>query len=715
MSCVGLRVRTASCPFLALLTYVLATSRCIHDTVQAGVSVLHLPPSGPATEQGSVPRARRALPESRALPIRIRAWYPPAETLQLSLQQRRNLEAAVQEVTQIIAGVLAVNPVPEPLLLSRDINKYCRSVWRNPAAENHNKCGYLNPSYHGETCLEIMIPDDHLAGFSIWPEHGSVPREVMKQDGTGVPDADFLLYVKVANTEKCKQEPSVIAYASYCQLDTSDRPVAGAIVFCHAHLASATLDHQNIVQVSLHEVLHTLGFSRGLFDKWKDCSQTPGVGMNCSSRARVTNTDEMGQVRIFTPTVIQKMAAHLGMQERQLGAPLENKDAAGPSSPSSHWEARLMQGSLMLATFAPVHLTQLDDITLAAFADTGWYQVNTSASKRLVWGRGAGPVFGLTTTCKNSTSGYFCTGNDLGCHYLHMDKGICSSDDFLDGCRMYKPLTNGSECWKVENAANAGHSHGEIYHSSSRCFFSSLSQGNSSFIPATGRCYRHRCTAENTYQVQVEGLAWSDCPAGGSIQVPGYQGLLFCPDERLCLGFHDMVASLPGERILNASLGSALENGAAGKKVFTFQINFQGPDLDRPHWQLLTSALTAALADSSAIPRCHFQSPMLTASLVLTVELWVSVTCAEPQAGVLRHKLNKTFHGPWLYRGSSYIPVSTRFLEGPGPTSPDRDIVIVLASASVATLLLAAAIGALLYHQHRQVGHRVGAAPWIQA
>lgn len=30
----------------------------------------------------------------------------------------------------------------------------------------------------------------------------------------------------------------------------------------------------------------------------------------------------------------------------------------------------------------------------------------------------------------------------LGCHYLHLDKGSCSSDPVLEGCRMYKPLAN---------------------------------------------------------------------------------------------------------------------------------------------------------------------------------------------------------------------------------------------------------------------------------
>lgn len=39
----------------------------------------------------------------------------------------------------------------------------------------------------------------------------------------------------------------------------------------------------------------------------------------------------------------------------------------------------------------------------------------------------------------------------LGCHYLHLDKGSCSSDPMLEGCRMYKPLANRVSRLESEN------------------------------------------------------------------------------------------------------------------------------------------------------------------------------------------------------------------------------------------------------------------------
>lgn len=46
-------------------------------------------------------------------------------------------------------------------------------------------------------------------------------------------------------------------------------------------------------------------------------------------------------------------------------------------------------------------------------------------------------------------------------------------------------------------------------------------QGNAVRISgsAEGRCYRHRCSGLNRYQIQVSGSEWVDCPAGGAVQV----------------------------------------------------------------------------------------------------------------------------------------------------------------------------------------------------
>ncbi|XP_018601946.1 leishmanolysin-like peptidase 2 [Scleropages formosus] len=127
-----------------------------------------------------------------------------------------------------------------------------------------------------------------------------------------------------------------------------------------------------------------------------------------------------------------------------------------------------------------------------------------------------------------------------GCHYLHLHKGTCQTDEYLEGCRIYKPLINASEC-RMEGGERAIEWSGEIYGPESRCFFSDLHRENISLSPsgsAEGRCYRHRCTGLNQYQVQVFDSHWMDCPAGTSIQVLGYTGSILCPHETLCHHSH---------------------------------------------------------------------------------------------------------------------------------------------------------------------------------
>ncbi|XP_053330324.1 ciliated left-right organizer metallopeptidase [Spea bombifrons] len=502
---------------------------CIHDSVQRETTVV----SPPASFHHVSRLHARDAPLVSRLPLRVTPWYLPGESALITPTQSRKLQAAMKEVTKIVSSILSVRRVGGPLLLNRDTERFCHSIWRNSTLPNYNKCGSLDKSYRGETCLDVTIPDSHLRGFEVWPELGQEPSHVTS-DGEGVPDSDFLLYVRVAQTERCAAQTSVVAYASYCQLDHSGRPLAGVIVFCPEHLKEGEYQHSLVVQVSLHELLHALGFSRSLFAHWIDCSLYE-TGDTCSFRSRVANTDEYGHHRIYTPTVMQKMGEHLGAGP--VGAPLENKDF--PLSASSHWESRLLQGSILTASLSPPHLTHLDIITLAAFKDMGWYEVSTNTNDQLLWGKGAGLYFGLPSTCNDTSTGFFCTGSDIGCHHLHLDKGICSTDSFLDGCRIYKPLPSGGECWiKQENEEP-----GEIYGHQSRCFFSNLTKEVQLQTKVKGHCYLHRCLAPNSFQVKVQGSEWTDCPPGARIQVAGFEGLILCPSERLCMGFDHLTTS----------------------------------------------------------------------------------------------------------------------------------------------------------------------------
>lgn len=124
----------------------------------------------------------------------------------------------------------------------------------------------------------------------------------------------------------------------------------------------------------------------------------------------MVHSDGSGQVRVYTPSIVSTLQKHLGSTDPELGGPLENLvlsgfDSAASASQShtpysvvhqdssagrgsSHWESRVLQGSIMTAVLGDPTTVRIDPVTLAALQDTGWYRVNQSQAQSLVWGHG---------------------------------------------------------------------------------------------------------------------------------------------------------------------------------------------------------------------------------------------------------------------------------------------------------------------------------------
>ncbi|XP_038644102.1 leishmanolysin-like peptidase 2 [Scyliorhinus canicula] len=567
---------------------------------------------------------------------------------------------------------------------------------------------------------ELWIPDDHLQGYSVWPAQGSSPT-VIQENGRGVPEADLILYIKAADTSKCRKERSVIAYAAYCKLDQNGRPIAGAVTFCHSRLRGSAFDHRRTMLTTVHELLHVLGFSKDLYNTWLDCSSAPSIGMNCSSRSSVTNTDDQGSVRIYTRTVIQKMQQHFNSSSPELGGPLEN--GVQPGFPSSHWESRFLQGSIMTAAMGAPEHTIIDPITLAAMSDTGWYQVKYDSTQPLVWGQGQGDTFGLTSSCHDNSSDYFCTGSGLGCHYLYLNKGQCASDEFLDGCRIYKPLVNGqSECWREENGrtADVPRRSGEIYGRWSRCFLANLTRANRTTPtsePMGGHCYLHRCMAENEFQVKVQGSQWLQCRAGESVQVPGFQGILVCPDGRLCR--HDDGRSAfpetqrpPRSRTTTIPPLGGSSQGTQPRDKIHVGIRVQQSAACAEIEERDAQGAADSLANVTAIHRCHIQNPYTCSSFELCLELWEYSGCSQHSIPSLLQRLEKIIRAGKLQlkiAGKNCTTVSIRSSSGvssstPPPTvarSTPGSVVAAGVCGSLGAAVVGAALGLAVYRKLR--------------
>nr|CAB3263456.1 leishmanolysin-like peptidase [Phallusia mammillata] len=481
-------------------------------------------------------------------PLRITVWYDiPNIAFKNGTLYFERLQQGIEKAVKAAEKILSVIPVKDRLLLSR--HNICAMHWRS-GVKNTGRCAQFNPGYKGEMCLnEFVVPSEHLEGFAVYNQNTSSPIMVHYNNGTGLSNTDLVLYVRSKQTLNCL-EVGTTAYAAYCQLDQFNRPVSGYANFCPQLLMSDDFDSENFYLTVLHELFHILGFSQKLFDKFQDCSldtvqnsfstETPKFGRVCEDRNNVVSFVK-DWYRILSPAVLRESTNHFNCTG--LGGPLEG--TFQEKRVSSHWESRYLQPSIMTASLGLAHLTVLDRITLAVFEDSGWYQVNYSQADELLWGKNAGCEFGTRTYCRSGDSPFFCTSDDLvnGCHYLHLDKGVCKSNNFLDSCKMYV-AEKGGECWKSENAKDSGDNklNGETYNINSRCFISNLSSEQNPeptksreqrSVKEEGRCYEHRCNNSQTLEIRVSGADWVRCIKNRIVKIPGYAGSIRCPDPRL--------------------------------------------------------------------------------------------------------------------------------------------------------------------------------------
>ncbi|KAL4116587.1 hypothetical protein PRIC2_012039 [Phytophthora ramorum] len=182
--------------------------------------------------------------------------------------------------------------------------------------------------------------------------------------------------------------------------------------FCPKLLSTASSAFERQVSTALHEFSHALGFSARFFPLMRDEDGTPrtprdqqgnpptftqGTCPNGNpisyyvepANTTITYATERNHVvaKMATPRVRAFVRDHFGCPTLE-GAEIESQDGG---CLGSHWEERL---------FEPEYMTPVDSyrnvfsaLTLAFFADSGWYRVNASTSEIMHFGRKKGCAF----------------------------------------------------------------------------------------------------------------------------------------------------------------------------------------------------------------------------------------------------------------------------------------------------------------------------------
>lgn len=266
------------------------------------------------------------------------------------------------------------------------------------------------------TCGEVIVPADHLLQCRTCP----LPNPLScvfsgHSTGTGILNADFLLYVSVVESQRCKNEDT-IAYAAHCQQEAElDRPIAGHVNICPNALSTHSHDLEILVSTIKHEILHALGFSAGLYAFFRDENGRPRTPRNRHNRPISFNREKgyYDASNAVVKTVIRdwwtadgmiEHPVHLMVTERVRkearrhfncseldGAELENQGGEGTAL--THWEKRVFENEAMTGTHTqnPVY----SRVTLALMEDTGWYKANYSIAESLHWGRDLGCQFAM--------------------------------------------------------------------------------------------------------------------------------------------------------------------------------------------------------------------------------------------------------------------------------------------------------------------------------
>ncbi|ETL25149.1 hypothetical protein L916_20967 [Phytophthora nicotianae] len=369
----------------------------------------------------------------------------------------------------------------------------------------------------------------------------------------GVADADYLLHVTARPTLG-----AVIAWALPCNLDQFGRPISGQANFSPSRLnPSGTTGASRTEQVgtALHEMTHALVFSQRLFVNFRQ----PRNGPLWKYENVVVQTQGTGGItvsKIVTPQVVQQIKRHFNCFDwTDAGLELENGDNGG-SSFSSHWEKRVVMNEYMsaISAYDPVYSA----LTLALFADSGWYEVSFSQAQPLPWGyhEGCGMA---KSRCSQWNDRYICTDEaQRGCTADYNVKGYCNvasysssipagfqyfkdplfggRDTFADYCPFYRGYNNG-DCRGIGRTSTILDTSNYMEEAglSSKCFESSLSRSSSGSSALRPTCYKVLECSSTTLTLSIGGLK-VHCPAGGGeIKVAGYKGKLVCPpSSQIC-------------------------------------------------------------------------------------------------------------------------------------------------------------------------------------
>jgi len=327
-------------------------------------------------------------------------------------------------------------------------------------------------------------------------------------------------YVILFNSKS--QSGSVMATSYNCNLASgSKRPLVGKTDFNTNVLQEANGDviiHEKNTYLLMHEMMHTLGFSKSLYKYFIDSN-----GNTLNGHIKSAKIGGATHTVIDVPSLTQKL--------RDFHACSSVPGAIMESGDDSHWDKKLYLYETMQS--GSITGKRMSPYSLGLLEASGWYEVNYDYAEPYFYGQGQGCNFINAGSCSSSRAEFeeFCVGNNRGCNVVGSSGGSCSSSSNMDSCNFYLASTS-NNCEVSSNAGNAKLPGVEVYgrDSGSRCFAGTLNTRSSS--SSYTYCLSYTCVGSGIdTQLEVNfGSNKAICTQEGDLSVDGYYGSINCPD-----------------------------------------------------------------------------------------------------------------------------------------------------------------------------------------
>jgi len=422
--------------------------------------------------------------------------------------------------------------IPEPELLEVDEglgdDQEGRTLANLPNLRTYGYYGELNSvsTTYANYISQDLIPPilDYFAAAlkNRYPVSGNLKVSSSSVCGYKTPSvlktgvaADYFYFIET----QVDNSGNWVASSVPCTLASgSKRPLIAKTTINTKYIKAGTsnvLLHEKNMICLMHEVTHTLGFSRSLFGYFK--------GGKISS----ATLDGASAVVLVAEPLTTKLRNHFGCSTLK-GAYMENSGSSGTAG--SHFERRQFAHEYM--TSGLIYQMQVSELTLALLESSGWYTPDYSYADPYFYGQGQGCNF-LTKSCSSLGTSFseFCSGSSRGCTNVGRGGGSCSSDVRSDSCKFIHANvnydcenSNGENYARLPSLQTYGRSAG------SKCFTGTLNSGRAG--STTSFCFKPTCSGSgtNTQLTLAVGGKSVVCTKKGTVTVSGYAGVINCPD-----------------------------------------------------------------------------------------------------------------------------------------------------------------------------------------